>query len=116
MLKVMGLKILGIRGDFTFVLQRWVRGGKICRDMQIGADHRSEGFKLGIEGFKLGSEVLFDGFYFGINGGMEFFIDGGNIGNELSHFLLGLGEIRVQGIEASFQVLSTGVGHDEEGK
>jgi hypothetical protein len=28
---------------------------------------------------------------------------------------LGLGEIRLQGIEASFQVLATGMGHDDEG-
>jgi hypothetical protein len=46
---------------------------------------------------------------------MHFFIDGGNIGTELSHFLLGLCEIRVQGIEARFQVLATSMGHDEEG-
>jgi hypothetical protein len=37
-----------------------------------------------------------------------------NIGTELFHFLLGLGEIRLQGIEASFQVLATGMGHDDE--
>jgi hypothetical protein len=42
-------------------------------------------------------------------------IDGGNIGTELSHFLLGLCEIRLQGIEASFQVLAIGMGHDDEG-
>jgi hypothetical protein len=84
--------------------------------MQLGADHRSEGGKLGIEGFKLGSEVLFDVLHFGVDGGMHFFIDGGNIGTELSHFLLGFCQIRVQGIELSFQVLATGVGHDEEGK
>jgi hypothetical protein len=53
--------------------------------------------------------------HFGVDGGMHVFIDGGNIGTELSHFLLGFCEIRVQGIEASFQVLATGVGHDEEG-
>jgi hypothetical protein len=76
--------------------------------MQLGADHRSEGFKLG-------SKVLFEVLYFGVDGGMHVFIDGGNIGTELSHFLLGFCEIRVQGIEASFQVLATGVGHDEEG-
>jgi hypothetical protein len=38
-----------------------------------------------------------------------------NIGTELSHFLLGLCEIRLQGIEASFQVLAMGMGHDDEG-
>jgi hypothetical protein len=97
-------------------VQRWVRGGKICRDIQLGADHCSEGCKLGSEGCKLGSEVLFDGFHFGIDGGMHVFIDGGKIGTELPHFLLGLCEIRGQGIEVSFQVLAMGVGHDEEGK
>jgi hypothetical protein len=37
---------------------------------------------------------------------MLVFIDGDNIGTELSHFLLGFCEIRVQGIEVSFQVLA----------
>jgi hypothetical protein len=87
--------------------------------MQLVADHRSEGDKLGIEGFKMGSEVLFEilfeVLYFGIDGGMHVFIDSGNIGIELSHFLLGFCEIRVQGIEASFLVLAMGVGHYEEG-
>jgi hypothetical protein len=46
---------------------------------------------------------------------MHDFIDGGNIGTGLSHFLLGLYEIRLQGIEASFQVLATGIAHDDEG-
>jgi hypothetical protein len=46
---------------------------------------------------------------------MHGFIDGGNIGTELSHFLLGLYEIRLQGIEASFQVLAMGMGHDDKG-
>jgi hypothetical protein len=46
---------------------------------------------------------------------MHVFIDDGNIGTELYHFLLGLYEIRLQGIEASFQVLATGMGHDDEG-
>jgi hypothetical protein len=105
-----------MRGIFIFGLQRWVRGGKICRDMHLDVDHRSEGGKLGIEGLKLGSEVLFDVVHFGVDGVMHVFIDGGNIGTELSHLWLGLYEIRVQGIEASFQVLATGVGHDEEGK
>jgi hypothetical protein len=83
--------------------------------MQLGTNHRSEGDKLGIEGFKLGSKVLFEVLYFGVDGGMHVFINSGNIDSELSHFLLGLCEIRVQGIEVSFQVLATGVGHDEEG-
>jgi hypothetical protein len=95
MLKVMGIKSLGIGGSFTFGLKRWVRGGKICRDMQLGTDHRNEGWKPGIEGFKLGSDVLFDGFHFGFDGGMHVFIDGGKNGTELSHFLLGLCQIRV---------------------
>jgi hypothetical protein len=46
---------------------------------------------------------------------MHVFIDGGNISTELSHLLLGLCEIRLQGIEVSFQVLAMGVGHDDEG-
>jgi hypothetical protein len=47
---------------------------------------------------------------------MHFLIDGENIGTELSHFLLGFYEIRVQGIEVIFQVLATSMGHDDEGK
>jgi hypothetical protein len=46
---------------------------------------------------------------------MHLLIDGGNIGTELSHFLLGFCEIRVQGSEESFQDLATGMGHDDEG-
>jgi hypothetical protein len=46
---------------------------------------------------------------------MPFFIDGDNIGSEMSHFLLGLCEIIVQGVEASFHVLAMGMGHDDEG-
>ena len=42
-------------------------------------------------------------------------IDCDNIGTDMSHFLLGLCEIRLQGIEASFQVLAMGMGHDDEG-
>jgi hypothetical protein len=42
-------------------------------------------------------------------------IDGGNIGADLSHLLLGLCEIRLQGIEAIFQVLAMGMGLDDEG-
>ena len=112
----MGLKSLGIGGSFSFRVQRWVRGGKICRDIQLGAYCCSEGCKLGSEGCKLGIEVLLDGFHFGVDGGMHVFIYGGSIGTELPHFLLGLYENRGQGIEAGFQVLATGVGHDEEGK
>jgi hypothetical protein len=46
---------------------------------------------------------------------MHVLIGGGNIGTDLSHFLLGFCEIRLQGIEASFQVLAMGMGHDDEG-
>ena len=46
---------------------------------------------------------------------MHFLIDGENISIELSHFLLGFGEIRVQGSEGSFQFLATGMDHDNEG-
>jgi hypothetical protein len=109
MLKVTGLKSLGIRGSFTFGLQRWLRGGNICRDIQLGTYHGSQECDMG-------SEIMFDGFHFGIYGGMHVFIDGEKIGTELPHFLLGLCEIEGQGSEASFQVLAMGVGHDEEGK
>jgi hypothetical protein len=64
----------------------------------------------------LGSEVLFDGFHFGVYGGMHVFIDSEKIGIELPHFPLGLYEIRGQGIEARFQFLAMGVGDDERGK
>ena len=46
---------------------------------------------------------------------MHVFIDGGNIGTDLSHFLLAILAMRVQGIEASFQVLAMGMGHDDKG-
>jgi hypothetical protein len=46
---------------------------------------------------------------------MHVLINGGHIGTQLSHLLLGLCEIILQGIEASFQVLATGMGHDDEG-
>jgi hypothetical protein len=42
-------------------------------------------------------------------------IDGDNIGTELFHLLLGLGETRLQDIEASFKVLAMGMGHEDEG-
>ena len=72
--------------------------------MQFGAECQKDWFKLG-------GEVLFDFLHWGLHG----CIDGDNIGTELFHFLLGLGEIRLQGIEAIFQVLATGMGHDDEG-
>jgi hypothetical protein len=77
--------------------------------MQLGADHHSDGFMLG-------SKVLFEVLYFGVDGGMHVFIDGGNIGTELPHFLLDFCEIRVQDTKAGFQVLATSVDHDEEGR
>jgi hypothetical protein len=80
--------------------------------MQLGADHHSDHFKLGSNVL---FEVLFEFLDCGGDGRMHVFIDGGNIGTELSHFLLGLCEIRVQGIEASFHVLTTGMGHEEGG-
>jgi hypothetical protein len=73
-------------------------------DMQLGVDHRNDRFKLG-------SHVLF---YFPerlLHG----CIDGRNIGTDLFHFLLGLCEIILQGIEVSFQVLATCMGHDDKG-
>jgi hypothetical protein len=88
---------------------RWVRGGKVTRDIQLGTDHASEGCKLG-------REVMFHGFHFCVYGGMHVFIDGGNIGTEFLHFFLGFCENRGQGIEAGFQVLATSVGHVEGGK
>jgi hypothetical protein len=109
MLKVMGMKSLKIRGSFTFGVQRWVKEGKIYMYIQLDIDHCSEGCKLDVE-------VLFDGFHFCVDGGMHVFIDAEKIGTKLLHFLLGLCEVRGQGIEASFQVLATGVGHDEEGR
>jgi len=81
--------------------------------MQLGVDHPSKGGKLGIEGFNPGSDVVLDILHFGIDEGMHVFIDGVNVGINLSHFFLGFCEIIVQGIEARFQVLATGVGHDE---
>jgi hypothetical protein len=42
-------------------------------------------------------------------------IDGENIGTYLFYFLLGLYEIILQGIQVSFQVLATSMGHDDEG-
>jgi hypothetical protein len=80
--------------------------------MHLSAYHCSEGFKLGSEAL---FDFLFEVLYLGVNGGMHFFIYGANIVTELCHFLWGFFEINVQGIKVSFQVLATGVGHDEEG-
>jgi hypothetical protein len=46
---------------------------------------------------------------------MDGCIYGGNIGTELFHFFLGLKETRLQGVEATFQVLATGMGHEDGG-
>jgi hypothetical protein len=81
--------------------------------MHLGSDHRNDIFKMG-------SHVLFEVFFeFNDscgNGGMHVLIDGGNIGTQLSQSLLGLCEIRLQGIEARFQVLAMGLGHDDTAK
>jgi hypothetical protein len=58
---------------------------------------------------------LFEFFDLGGDAGLHGCIDGDNIGTELFHFWLGLSEIRLQGIEAIFQVLATGMGHDDKG-
>jgi hypothetical protein len=47
---------------------------------------------------------------------MHVFIDGGDIGTELLHFLLSVCEIKGKIIKVGFKVLVTGVGHDERGK
>ena len=70
--------------------------------MQFGAECQKDWFKLG-------GEVLFDFPHWGMHG----CIYGGNIGTELLHFLLGLNETRLQGVEASFQVLAMSMGHED---
>ena len=80
--------------------------------MKLGADNRRDRFKLG-SNFLF--EVFFEFYDWGDDEGLHILIDGGNIDTDLSHFLLGLCEIRVQGSEASFQVLSTSMGNDEKG-
>ena len=72
--------------------------------MQFGAESRKDWFKMG-------GEVLFDSPHWGLDG----CIDGGNIGTKLFNFFLGLNETRLQGVEASFQVLATGIGHEDGG-
>jgi hypothetical protein len=51
--------------------ERRGRGEDLGYNMQLGTDPRSEGGNLGIEGFKLGSEYLFDVIHFGVDGGMH---------------------------------------------
>jgi hypothetical protein len=99
MLKVTGLKSQGIRGSFNFRVQRWVRGGKIFRVILLGADRASEGCKMG-------SEIMFGGFHFGVYAGIHVFIYGGKTNAKVYHFMSGLREIRGQGIEENFQVLA----------
>jgi hypothetical protein len=105
---MMGMKSLGIGGSFTFGVKRWVRGGNLSSNIQLGVD-------LANEGFNLGREVMFQGFHFFFYSRMNFFIDGSNMGNEFSKLLLGLYKIIGQGIETGFKFLAMGVGHDEGG-
>ena len=72
--------------------------------MKLGAEWQKDRFKLG-------GQVLFDFLHWGLHG----CIDGFQIGTELFQFLLGRGETRLQGIEASFQVLATSMGHEDGG-
>ena len=60
--------------------------------------------------FNLGGEVLFDFAHWGLHG----CIDGNNIGTKLFHFLLGLNETILQGVEETFQVLAMSMGHEDE--
>ena len=83
--------------------------GQIREDMKVYVAWCSDRFKLG-SNFLF--EVLFEFLDWDDDGGMHVFIDGGNIGIELSHFFC---EIRVQVIEVSFWVLAMGMGHDYKG-
>ena len=78
--------------------------------MHLGAEHRNNRFKLG-------SQVLFDFLHWGLHGFIygciDGWIDGGNNSTELFHFFLGLKETRLQGVEAIFQILATGMGHED---
>jgi hypothetical protein len=57
----MGLKIMGIGGSFTIGVKRWVRGGKVSDNIHLGTHQGSKGFKLG-------REVMLQGFHFFIYG------------------------------------------------
>ena len=59
----------------------------------------------------MGGEVLLDFSHWELHG----CIDGDDIGSELFHLLLGLNETRLQGFEASFQVLAMSMGHEYGG-
>jgi hypothetical protein len=52
MLKLMWMKSLGIGESFTFGVQRWVIGGKVSCDIQLGVNMASEGCKM-VEGIFL---------------------------------------------------------------
>jgi hypothetical protein len=54
-----------------------------------------------------------DGLHFGLYGRMNGGIDGGNIGIDLFHFILGLGELIGQDIEVMFNFLVPCLGHGE---
>ena len=71
-------------------------------DMQFGAECQKDRFKMG-------GEVFFDFLHWGLH----CCIDGANIGTDLFHFFLGLDETILQGVEASFQVLATSMGHED---
>jgi hypothetical protein len=57
---------------------------------------------------------LHDCIYESIYGSIDGCIIGGNSNSELLHFLLGLKETRLQGVEARLQFLAMGMG-DEDG-
>jgi hypothetical protein len=116
MLKVIGLKIMGSGWSITFGVKRLVRWGKASRNIHFGKEFPQKGFKLALYvGRGVFRHVLFQGFHFGIYGGMHGVIDGGNIGIDFSQFLLGCGDIKWQGIEVCFKVLIAGMVHGERG-
>jgi hypothetical protein len=94
-LKVMGLK--GMGRIFTFSLCMCIRKRFIGRDLEFGAESCEDRFKLG-------GQFVFDfrhcGLHGCIYGGIDGCIMGGNSSTELLHFLLGLEETRLQGVEA----------------
>jgi hypothetical protein len=56
---------------------------------------------------------LHDYIYGCIYGGIDGCITRGNSSTKLLHFLLGLEETRLQGVEARLQFLATGMGHED---
>ena len=101
---------MGMGGMFTFSLWRCIRERVICRDLQFGVEWCKDRFKLG-------GQFLFGFLHWGLHGCIygcsDVCIDGGNNSTELFHLFLGLEETRLQGVEASFQVLATGMGHED---